>query len=254
MVPIVKCLWFRIMPARESLCHTFRSEPRRFRSAVIMVLAMALIALDTCYAGAQDGVLTAPRTLVKGERSATAAPLLFLYRERVDGVNRTIEGSDDIMALMVHLAFGVDDHMEARLKGELAEDVFHLGGELRRSLLSSRSLTVTVAGGSHAELFHTDFSPEWFNFLGVDATVTASSQASSALALLGAIDVALEFADVDLLRGGSAVHLDRFERVNLVPGFDYTLSETLHVVAEAAVPLNNRTFGYVAVGITRYWR
>jgi hypothetical protein len=254
MISVTKYLWPGILTERESLWDRLRSERMVLRSALITFIGIIVVALNARSADAQDGILAAFGTLEKGERSATAAPLVFLYREQVDGINRTVEGSDDVMALTMHLAFGLGDRTEARLKGELAEDVFYLGGEIRKSLLSSRSVMVTLAGGSHAELFHTDFSPEWFNFFGLDATVIVSSHPSTSLVLWGALDLALEFADVDLQRDGSAVHLERFERVNLVPGFDYALSDKLHLVGEIAVPLNDRTFGYVAVGFTRYWR
>jgi hypothetical protein len=222
------------------------------RAAVLALAGLAGSVLAAPATRAQLGVLGPATASGRGSVTATAAPLLFLARPKVDGTPRTIEGVDDVAALLLRGGYGLSDRLDLRARAVAAEDVFELGAGLQYQLMRVGAVTMAAGGGGHVELFHTDFSPNWFHVVGLDAALVASARLRPSLSLYGALDLAFESADVDLRRDGVSSHLGNFTRAAVVPGIDYALRANLHLVGEVGVRLNDRSYGYAAGGLTFY--
>jgi hypothetical protein len=203
---------------------------------------------------AQMGVLAPATTLAPGRMDMTAAALAYVGRPHVHGAPRTVEGIDDPGALLLRIGRGLTDAVELQGRVALAEDIVEGGVGVKARLASVGPLSVAVSAGAHAELFHTDFVPDWFRFFGADAALIASAKVRSAPTFYGALDMAFESANVDLQRDGTRMHLGGVTRASVVPGLDYALRDHLHIVAEVGAALNDRSFGYVAVGARYSWR
>ena len=223
------------------------------RSLVVFAAFVGCAALPNVMSG-QMGVLAPATTLGHGRSSATAASLVYVGRPNLHGAPRTVEGIDDPAVLLVRFGRGMTDAVDVQARAVVAEDVVEGGAGVKARLAIMGPLSVAVTGGAHAELFHTDFAPEWFRVVGADATLVASTKLRRTLELYGALDLAFESADVDLQRDGTRMHFGSVTRATVVPGADFALRDHLHVFAEIGAALNDHSFGYIAMGARYSWR
>jgi hypothetical protein len=219
------------------------------RSVAVVVLALFLRPQT---AKAQDGVLYAPQNVVPGTLELTAAPLLYMFRERINGIPRTIEGVDDRAGVTGHLRYQLRDRIALVAKAEGGEDIQQIGTEVELTLQQAAPVSLVAGVGGHLRTFVTDFYPRRFAMVGLDAGTVVGIRASPRVRFYGAAHASFEAANVDLMRAGTAVHLGRFTRLNLIPGIEIDTKPGFHIVAEVGTRLNDRSIGYVAAGLR--WR
>jgi ABC-type amino acid transport substrate-binding protein len=227
----------------------------RNRIALLLWLTATLAATSASTLSAQDGVLSSARTIGHGRVALTAAGLLWTFRDDINATPRSPEGVDDVAGFIAHATYGLADRADIRAKFTAGEDIFNFGGDFRLDAVRAGTFDLAFGAGAHYERFHTDFSPVWFGMAGIDGTVVVSDRVQNHLTLYLATDVSAEFADVNLVRQrNDAVHLGHFTRVNLLPGAAYALGQRLHVVAEVAVKMNDKSYGYIAAGLMYFPR
>src|SRR5207247_2275008 len=148
-----------------------------------------------------------------------------------------------------HLRYALSPRVAIVGEAEGGEDIHQLGAELVVNALETGSISLAGGLGAHVRTFVTDFYPRWFAMAGLDATGIVGIHASSRVHLYGAARASFEAANVDLVRGTTPVHLGRFTRFNVIPGFDIGTKQGFDVVGEVAGRLNDRSIGYIAVGL-----
>ena len=88
-----------------------------------------------------------------------------------------------------------------------------------------------------------------FDTMGFEITPQLSGHVTPNLELCGALDVSFES-----IQDAPPRVDDSFTRLHLVPGIEYRLSDTVDLVAEIGIGLNDDSFNYVGAGITFYIR
>ncbi len=210
-----------------------------------MKLSMSIVAvgLGICLAlpaSAQDiGVLQSAETNDQGVFKFMAAPLMSFGKE----------GADDEFGLAARAGYGFTERFDAEAKLGLFENstLFGLDGELwfLHSQTPDTGLDGSLTAGIHW-LFGKD---ERFDTMGIDLTPQLSGHVSPNLELCGALDASFEKIK-DVAAGGD----DSYTTLHLVPGIEYRLSDTVDLIGEVGIGLNDDSSTYAGAGIAFYLR
>ena len=106
-------------------------------------------------------------------------------------------------------------------------------------------LDVSLTAGIHWLLG----KDEYYDTMGIDLTPQLSGHVSRNLELCGALDASFESVK-DVPAGAD----DSFTTVHLVPGLEYRLSDTVDLIGEVGIGLNDDSFTYAGAGIAFYLR
>ena len=201
-----------------------------FRICVFVLAATALAAP----ARAQDfGVVESAETISRGNVKLGGYPL-FIFPE----------GEDDVEpAGAVTLGIGLSDAVDVELRGAFADDINFVGADVEVWFLKS-ALDLSARGGFHYGFVDGDIGDR----PGLDLSVIGSGAVAPRLDLYAAIDVSVDWVDVGL------DERDRRTTVHLVPGIEVKLAETLDLLGEFGIAVNDDAQHYVAVGIAYYFR
>ena len=88
-----------------------------------------------------------------------------------------------------------------------------------------------------------------FDTMGLEIMPQLSGHVTENLELCGSLDASFESIQ-DVPPGGD----DSFTRLHLVPGIEYRLFDTIDLVAEFGIAINDNSSNYVGAGITYYVR
>jgi hypothetical protein len=185
------------------------------------------------------GVLQSAETMVRGTYKLMVAPIVIL------GEN----GADNQMGVGVRGGYAFSDHFDAEAKLGLFEDGTLVGvdGEywMLRRAESNTSFDFSLTGSLNWTLG----SDNRYDTMGFGITPQLSGHVTDNLELCGSLDAAFES-----VQDAPAGIDDSFQRLFLVPGFEYRLSDTLDLVGELGVGINDDSPNYVGAGITYYVR
>ena len=92
-------------------------------------------------------------------------------------------------------------------------------------------------------------SDNHFDTMGFEITPQLSGNVSENLELCGSLNASFES-----IQDAPPRVDDSFTRLHLVPGIEYRLSDTLDLVAEFGIGINDNSSNYVGAGITYYFR
>jgi hypothetical protein len=210
-----------------------------------MKLSMSILAagLGLCLAlpgAAQDiGVLQSAETNDQGVFKFMAAPLMSFGKE----------GADDEFGLAARAGYGFTERFDAEAKLGLFENstLFGLDGELW--FLHSQNPDTGLDGSLTAGIHWLFGKDERFDTMGIDLTPQLSGHVSRNLELCGALDASFEKIK-DVPAGGD----DSYTTLHLVPGLEYRLSDTVDLIGEVGIGLNDDSFTYAGAGIAFYIR
>jgi len=210
-----------------------------------MRLSMSILAagLGLCLAlpaAAQDiGVLQSAETNDQGTFKFMAAPLMTFGKD----------GADDEFGLAARAGYGFTERFDAEGKLALFDNstLVGLDGELwlLQGDTKDTGVDFSLTAGIHW-LFGKD---ERFDTMGIDLTPQLSGHLSPNLELCGALDASFEKIK-DVPAGGD----DSYTTVHLVPGLEYRLSDTVDLIGEVGIGLNDDSFTYAGAGIAFYIR
>jgi hypothetical protein len=195
-----------------------------------LILLVAGLLLIPAAARAQDfGVVQSAETINPGNLKIRANPMFVLGRN----------GADDELGVAVLAGVGLTSRFD--LEGGLAfyDGVTFFGANAEFWLVKHAPLDVSVAGGLHRR---TGDSTEDYN--GIDLTFLASGHATRKLEIYGGLDLAFERVRVP----------GDFMTAHLVPGIEYKVNDTVDLVAEGGIALNDDSRHYVSGGIAIYFR
>jgi hypothetical protein len=202
-------------------------------------------ALGLCFAlpaSAQYiGVLQSAETMNRGTFKLMLAPILVFGKE----------GADNEFGLAARGGYAFTEHFDAEAKlgffengtfvGADGEYWIYRGSEQDRKTGFDFSLT----GGLHW-MFGSD---NRFDTMGFEITPQLSGHVTPKLELCGALDVSFES-----IQNAPPMVDNSFTRLHLVPGIEYSLSDTIDLEAEFGIGLNDNSYHYVGAGITYYVR
>ena len=103
----------------------------------------------------------------------------------------------------------------------------------------------SLTGGVHWFLGN----DENFDTIGLELTPILSGHVSKSLELYGALDVSFES-----IQDAPAGVDDSFTNLHLVPGIEYRLSDTIDLIAEVGIGLNDDSATYAGIGLAFYLR
>jgi hypothetical protein len=208
--------------------------------ASISVLAASLALCLALPAAAQHiGVLQSAETNDQGTFKLMAAPIMTFGKD----------GADDEFGLAARAGYGFTDRFDAEGKLGLFDNGTYAGldGELwiLQGDAEDTGLDFSLTGGIHW-LFGKD---EHFDTMGLDIVPQFSGHVSPKLELCGALAAAFESIQ-DVPAGVD----DSYTTMHLVPGFEYRLSDTVDLIGEVGIALNDDSSTYAGAGIAIYLR
>jgi len=145
--------------------------------------------------------------------------------------------------------YAFTDRFDAEAKLGFFENGTFAGADGELWILKGREkdagLDFSLAGG-----IHWMFGKEgYFDTMGFELTPLFSGHVTNSIELCGALDASFESIQ-DAPTGVD----DSFTRLHLVPGIEYGLSDTIDLVGEIGIGLNDDSFTYAGVGIAFYLR
>jgi hypothetical protein len=185
------------------------------------------------------GVLQSAETMDRGTYKIMAAPIM------VFGKN----GADDELGLAARGGYGFTDRFDAEAKLGIFKNGTYVGADGEWWLLKGKEkdagMDFSLTGGVHWMFGKKGLH----DTMGLDVTPLLSDHLNKSFELCGALDVSFEKVK-DAPTGVD----DSFTRLHLTPGLEYRLSETVDLVGEIGLGLNDNSFTYAAAGFAFYLR
>jgi len=185
------------------------------------------------------GVLQSAETMDRGTFKLMAAPIM------VFGEN----GADDEFGVAARGGYGFTDRFDAEVKLGFFENSTFVGADGEWWILKGKEedtgLDFSLAGGFH----YMSGSEGYYDIMGFEVTPLLSGHVSKVIELCGALDASFESIQ-DAPTGVD----DTFTRLHLVPGIEFRLSETVDLVGEVGIGLNDDSFTYAGLGLAFYLR
>jgi hypothetical protein len=214
----------------------------RISRTLRIVFAAALgLCLALPAAAQYVGVLQSAETMDRGTFKLMAAPIMAFGKE----------GADDELGIGLRGGYAFTEHFDAEAKVGFFENGTFVGvdGEywIYRGAQEkpNTGFDFSLTGGLHYIIG----SDNRFDTMGFEITPQLSGHVTPKLELCGALDVSFES-----IQDAPPRVDDSFTRLHLVPGIEYSLSDTFDLVAEFGIGINDNSFNYVSGGITFYVR
>ena len=211
------------------------------RIKIVRIIFVAVFGLffATQVAAQYCGVLQSAETMDRGTFKLAVAPIM------VFGEN----GADDEFGLAARLGYAFGERFDAEAKLAYFENGTLVGvdGEywIFRGAQKNSGLDFSLTGGLHW-IFG---SNDRFNTMGFEITPQLSGHVTENLELCGSLNASFES-----IQDAPAGVDDSFTVLHLVPGIEYRLSDSVDLVAEFGIAVNDNASNYVGAGITYYIR
>lgn len=201
-----------------------------FQRGILLSAILTLLPILPTAAHAQDfGILESAETINKGNFKLRLSPML------VFGKN----GEDDEPGVAILAGYGFTRNFDVEGGAAFFDGVTFWGANAEVWLVKESPLDVSVAGGFHRRTG--DRTPD---LTGIDLTFLASGHLAPRLELYGGLDLAFE---------GIGDPVD-YKTVHFVPGIELRITDSLDLVAEAGLALNDDARHYIAGGLAFYIR
>lgn len=205
----------------------------------LSVLVAGLVLCCGLPAAAQYiGVLQSAETNDPGTFKLLVAPIMAFGKN----------GADDEFGVAARGGYGFADRFDAEAKLGFFENGTFVGADgewwLLRSDEKNTGLDVSLTGGVHWMLG----SGENHDTMGFELTPQLSGHVTGNLELCGALDVSFES-----IKDAPAGVDDTFTVLHVVPGIEYRLSDTIDLVGEIGLGLNDESYNYAGVGLAFYF-
>lgn len=208
---------------------------RVLRSLILIGLGLGLAAP----AMAQGiGVLQSAETMAKGDLKLMVAPLMVFGKD----------GADDEFGVGARGGIGVTDRIDVEAKFGFFDGFTLVGADVEYWLVRGADTKSNLDASLGAGLHKTFGSDNAYDTMGLDLTPLVSYHLSPKLELLGALDASFEKVS-DVPEGFD----DSYTRLNLVPGLEYKLTESVDLEAEFGLALNDDAASYVGAGVAFYF-
>jgi hypothetical protein len=212
-----------------------------YNMRIVRIIFVA--ALGLCFtlpAAAQYiGVLQSAETMDRGTFKLMVAPIIVFGKD----------GADNEFGVAARGGYAFTDRFDAEAKLGFFENGTFVGADGEYWIFGSTEgktdLDFSLTGGLHW-MFGND---NRFDTMGFEITPQLSGQVTENLELCGSLTASFESIQ-DVPPGVD----DSFTRLHLVPGIEYRLSDTVDLVAEFGIGINDNSSHYVGAGIAYYVR
>ena len=199
------------------------------RGVRLFVCLTAILVLPVAAHGQDFGILESAETINKGNFKLRVSPLLIFGKN----------GEDDELGISILAGYGFTRNFDIEGGVTFLDGVTFWGANAEVWLVKEQPLDFSIAGG-----FHHRTGDRTENLTGLDLTFLVSGHVTRRLELYGGLDIAFEGI-------GDATD---FKTFHLVPGIEYRITESLDLVAEAGIALNDDARHYIAGGLAFYIR
>jgi len=191
-------------------------------------------------AGAQYvGVLQSAETMDRGIFKVMVAPIMVFGKD----------GADDEFGVAARAGYGFTDRFDAEAKLGFFENGTLVGADGEFWILKGKEkdagVDLSLAGGVHWMFAKEDY----LDIMGFEITPLLSGHLSKSLEMYGGLDASFES-----IQDAPAGYDDSFTRLHLVPGIEYRVSETVDLVGEVGIGLNDDSWTYAGLGVAFYLR
>lgn len=199
------------------------------RGVRLFVCLTAILALPVAAHGQDFGILESAETINKGNfKLRVSPPLIF-------GKN----GEDDELGISILAGYGFTSNFDIEGGVTFLDGVTFWGANAEVWLVKEQPVDFSIAGG-----FHQRTGDRTENLTGLDLTFLVSGHVTRRLELYGGLDIAFEGI-------GDATD---FKTFHFVPGIEYRITDSVDLVAEAGIALNDDARHYIAGGLAFYIR
>lgn len=200
------------------------------KRGVLLAAVLTMLPVLPTAAHAQDfGVLESAETINQGNFKLRLSPLLLFGRN----------GEDDEPGVAIQAGYGVTRNFDIEGGVAFYDGVTFLGANAEVWLIREDPLDFSISGGFHRRTG--DRTPD---LTGIDLTFLASGHASPRLEIYGGLDLAFE---------GIGDPID-YKTIHFVPGIEFRITDSLDLVAEVGLALNDDARHYIAGGLAFYIR
>ena len=185
------------------------------------------------------GVLQSAETMDRGTFKLMVAPIM------VFGKN----GADDEFGGAIRGGYAFTDRFDAEAKLGFFDNSTIVGADgefwILRGKEEDTGLDISLTGGAHW-IFGSNGN---FDIIGLEISPQFSGHVTKNLELCGALDASFES-----IQDAPQWMDDTYTSLHLVPGIEYRLSDSVDLIGEIGIGLNDDSFTYAAVGINFYFR
>lgn len=208
------------------------------------IVGIVLVAgLSLCFAlpaAAQYiGILQSAETNDRGTFKLMVAPIMAFGED----------DADNELGVAARGGYAFTDRFDAEAKLGVFENGTFFGADgeywILKDAEKDAGLDISLTGGIH----WMSGKKGAFDTVGFEVTPQFSGHVTKNLELCGALDASFES-----IQDAPAGADDSFTRLHLVPGIEYRLSDTVDLVGEVGIGLNDDSFTYASVGIAFYLR
>lgn len=200
------------------------------RKLRLVLLFACLLVIPAATSSAQDfGIMESAETINQGNFKLRANPMLLFGRH----------GGDNDLGVAGILGYGFAPRFDVEGGVAIYDGVQFFGANAEFWVVKESPLDFSVAFGLHRRT-----GDLTVDFNGIDLTLLGGGHVSPHLELYAGLDFAFE---------GFGVPGD-FTQALLVPGLEYKVNDTIDLLAEFGIALNDNTRHYVSGGIAVYFR
>jgi len=185
------------------------------------------------------GVLQSAETNERGTFKLMGAPIMAFGKD----------GADDEFGFVARGGYGFTDNFDAELKLGFFENGTFVGADGELWILKGKEKDAGLDGSLTAGVHWFLGNDENFDTIGFELTPTLSGHVSKKLELCGSLDASFES-----ISDAPAGVDDSFTVLHLVPGIEYRLSDSLDLVGEVGIGLNDDSSTYAGIGLAFYLR
>lgn len=212
---------------------------KNFRIVSILVASLLGLCFAIPAAAQYVGIMQSAETNDEGTFKLMGAPMM------VFGKN----GADDEFGFVARGGYGFTERFDVEAKLGFFENSTFAGVDGEYWILQGKTedtgLDFSLTGG-----LHMTFANEGnFDIVGFEIAPQFSGHVTRNLELCGALDVSFE-----KIQDAPDWVDDTFTRAHIVPGIEYRISDSVDLLAEVGVGLNDNSYSYGCVGIAYYIR
>jgi hypothetical protein len=210
-------------------------------SRIVRIIFSACLCLCFALPAAAQyiGILQSAETNDQGTFKLMVAPIVVFGKD----------GADNELGLAARGGYGFTDRFDAEAKLGFFENSTFVGADGELWILKGEEkgagLDISLTAGIHW-MFGSD---NRYDIMGIEITPQLSGHVTENLELCGALDVSFES-----IQDAPAGVDDTFTRLHLVPGIEYRLSDSVDLVGEIGIGLNDDSYNYVGFGLALYIR
>ncbi|MBN1543233.1 hypothetical protein JW992_13910 [candidate division KSB1 bacterium] len=207
-------------------------------SRIVRVAAFGLC-LAVPAAAQYIGIMQSAETMNRGTYKLMVAPVMIVGKS----------GADNELGVAARAGYAFTERFDAEAKLGLFENGTFIGvdGEywILKDARRNTGFDFSLTGGLNWMLG----KDNGYDTMGFEITPQVSGQVTENLELCGALNAAF----MSIQDAPTGVD-ESFTRLHLVPGVEYRLSDTIDLVAEFGIGINDDSSNYIGAGISYYLR